>query len=219
MNAQRLSFIIVSTLACLPTAAQAQGPWPTMNPPSFFSPVQEFFTPRSYTTNHSQPVYSQYQSTPIIPGVPQCAHGQCRQSCPNGQCSNRNQCVHGQCSTPAQTYYQPGAGTSGNCVNGQCGRGHGFFNGRTLGFNGNANSGTMRPGLPNSSIGFRPLTPIQPNYSAPARGGQLNRLVPLDGGSPANEGVNVPQGPMYRDRESMVPQNPDYANDPSVRFQ
>lgn len=219
MNAQRLSFIIVSTLACLPTAAQAQGPWPTMNRPSFFSPVQEFFTPRSYTTNYSQPMSTQYRSTPIVPGVPQCAHGQCRQSCPNGQCSNHSRCANGQCSTPTQNNYQPGGSTNGNCVNGQCGPGNGFFRGNSGGFNGNGTNGTLRPGLPNSSIGFRPLTPISPNVTAPARGGQLNRLVPLGGGYPSNSGVNAPQGPMYRDRESMVPQNQDYANDPSVRFQ
>lgn len=45
MFTSRLSFAIVSVLACLPTVAQAQGPWPTMSQPSFFSPVQEFFTP------------------------------------------------------------------------------------------------------------------------------------------------------------------------------
>ena len=224
MFAQRLSFIIVSTLACLPTAAQAQGPWPTMNRPTFFSPVQEFFTPRSYTTNYSQPAYTPYRSTPIIPRVPQCANGQCRQSCPNGQCSTSNRCANGQCSTPTQTYFQPSGDPNGNCANGacqqnsncpngQCGPRNSFFRGNSAGWLGNGTHGSMRPGQPNSSIGFRPLTPIPPNYSAPSRGGQINRLVPLDGG------VNTPQGPMYRDRESMVPNNQDYANDPSVRFQ
>ena len=107
MNVPRLSFIIMSTLASLPAAVQAQGPWPTMSQPSFFSPVQEFFTPRSYTWNNSQPSYSQYRGTSVIPGVPQCANGQCSQSCPNGQCSPGNRCANGQCSTPSQTYYQP----------------------------------------------------------------------------------------------------------------
>ena len=230
MYAPRLSFIIVSTLACLPTAIQAQGPWPTMSQPTFFSPVHEFFTPRSYSTYYPQPSYSQYPSTSIIPGVPQCANGQCPQSCPNGQCSPRSRCANGQCSNPSQTYYQPQGISSGSCangscrpntgcVNGQCGPRPGNFGGNGGFFNGTGNYGTLRPGAPNSSIGFRSLTPVQPNYNAPSRGGQLNRLVPLDGGFQGNGGYNAPQAPMYRDRESMVPQSENYANDPTVRFQ
>jgi hypothetical protein len=57
--------------------------------------------------------------------------------------------------------------------------------------------------MPNTTIGLRPLTPSQPVYQVPARGGQVNRLVPLDGG----------------DRDSMVPQNNNFANDPTVRLQ
>ena len=223
MNVPRLSFIIMSTLASLPAAVQAQGPWPTMSQPSFFSPVQEFFTPRSYTWNNSQPSYSQYRGTSVIPGVPQCANGQCSQSCPNGQCSPGNRCANGQCSTPSQTYYQPQGASAGNCANGSCRSNTSCPNGQcgpNRGLIGSyGNFGTLRPGAPNSSIGFRPLTPVQPSYTAPSGGVQLNRLVPLDGGFQGNSGYSAPQAPMYRDRESMAPQSQNYANDPTVRFQ
>ena len=213
MYAPRLGFYFMTTLVCFTGAAQAQGPWPTMNRPTFFSPVQEFFTPRSYTTNYNPPMSSQSPSTPINPGVPQCVNGRCRQSNSNGQFA-----------TPSQGYYQPGGYVSGNtgngncangacrptgnCANGQCGPGNVYQGG-------NGNYGTSRLGLPNTSIGLRPLTP---NYTAP-RSGNLNRLVPLDNGAPVNSGYDAPQGPMYQDRESMVPQGEDYANDPGVRLQ
>lgn len=213
MYAPRLGIYLVTTLVCFTGAAQAQGPWPTMNRPTFFSPVQEFFTPRSYTSNHAQPMYSQSPSTPINPGVPQCANGRCRQSNLNGQSL-----------MPSQSDYQPGGyvsgntrsgrcangvcGSNGNCPNGQCGPGNVYSGG-------NGNYGTSRVGLPSTSIGLRPLTP---NSAAP-RSGNLNRLILLDNGAPVNGGYTVPQGPMYQDRESMVPQEQNYANDPGVRLQ
>ena len=70
----------------------------------------------------------------------------------------------------------------------------------------------------NSTIGLRPLTPVHPNYTAP-RSGNVNRLMPLDAGAPVNGGYNAPQGPMYRDRETMVPRGDDYRFDPGVRLQ
>ncbi len=222
MFTSRLSFVIVSAMACLPTVVQAQGPWPTMNQPSFFSPVQEFFTPRSNSTYYSQPSYSQTYGTPINPGVPQCANGQCQPSCPNGQCTTRNRCANGQCTIPSQTYYQPMINSNGNCANGtcrptancpngQCTTNRGLFNG--------LNFGSARPNMPSSTFGLRPLSPSQPTYQAPARGGQFNRLVPLDGGFTGNGGYTVPQAPLYRERESMVPRGQDFANDPTVRLQ
>jgi len=222
MFTSRLSFAIVSVLACLPTVAQAQGPWPTMSQPSFFSPVQEFFTPRSYSTYYSQPTYGQTYGTQIVPGVPQCANGQCPQTCPNGQCTTGNRCANGQCTTPSQTYYQPSMNSNGNCANGTCRPNTSCPNGQcgpNRGLMGGLNFGSPRANMPNSSIGFRPLTPSQPLYQAPARGGQVNRLVPLDGGFNGNGGYVVPQAPMYRDRESMVPQDNYFANDPTVRLQ
>lgn len=223
MFTSRFSFVIVTAVACLPSLAQAQGPWPTMSQPSFFSPVQEFFTPRSYSTYYSQPTYGQTYGTQIVPGVPQCANGQCQPACANGQCTIGNNCANGQCTIPSQTnYYQPSIGSNSNCVNGtcrpstscpngQCNRNTGLFNG--------LNFGTARPNMPNSTIGLRPLTPSQPVYQAPARGGQVNRLVPLDGGFNGNSGYVPPQAPMYRDRESMVPEGSHFANDPTVRLQ
>lgn len=212
MYAPRFGMYLVTTLACLSGAAQAQGPWPTMNRPTFFSPVQQFFTPR-YSTNYTPPTYTQSPSTPINPGVPQCANGRCRQSPPNGSLT-----------TPWQTNYQPGGnvfgntGTgscpngvcspNGNCPNGQCGPGNAYSGG-------NGNYGTLRLGMPNSSIGFRPLTP---NYTAP-RSGNVNRLIPLGSGTPVNGGYMAPRSPMYQDRESMIPPSQDYANDPGVRLQ
>ena len=190
MYAHRLSFLFMTSLACLSGVAQAQGPWPTMNRPTLFSPVQEFFTPRSYTSNYHSPMYSQSPSTPINPGVPQCANGRCRQSCPNGQCSNSNRCLNGQCG--------PGPGSWSN--------------------GGYGTSGTSRTGMPNTSFGLRPLTPVNPNYTAP-RSGNVNRLIPLNGGTPVQDGYNAPEGPMYRDRESMVPRGDDYRSDPGVRLQ
>ena len=212
MYASRLGMYLMITLVCCTGAAQAQGPWPTMNRPTFLSPVQEFFTPR-YTTNYNPPIGIHSPSTPINPGVPQCANGRCRQSNPNGQFA-----------TPSQSYYQPGdyvsgntgtghcpngiCGHNGNCQNGNCGPGNVYQGG-------NRNYGTTRLGLPNTSIGLRPLTP---NYTAP-RSGNLNRLIPLDNGSPVNGGNRAPQSPLYQDRESMVPPSEDYANDPGVRLQ
>lgn len=197
MYVPRLCCLIATTLVCFTTAAHAQGPWPTMNRPTFFSPVQQFFTPR-YTTNTytTSPMYSPSPSTPINPGVPQCANGRCRH--PNSNVPS---------TTPTQSYYQPGGNISGNtgtgnCANGQCHPGHGSI-------------GTSRLGLPNSSIGLRPLTP---NYTEP-RSGNLNRLIPLDNGTPANSGYIAPRNPMYRDRESMVSPRQDYAHDPGVRLQ
>lgn len=201
MSAHRLSFLFMTSLACLSGAAHAQGPWPTMNQPTFFSPVQEFFTPRSYTSNYNPPMYSQYPATPINPGVPQSANGRSRQTCPNGQCTTSNRCANGQCAP------------NSNCANGQCGPGMGSWSNGGYG-----TSGTTRSGMSNSTIGFRPLTPVNPNDSAP-RSGNLNRLIPLEGGTPVNSGYNAPQGPMYRDRESMVPQGYDYRHDPGVRLQ
>ncbi len=199
MSAHRLSFLIMTSLACLSGVAQAQGPWPTRNQPTFFSPVQEFFTPRSYTSNDYPPMYSQYPATPINPGVPQSANGRSRQSCPNGQCTTSNRCANGQC------------GPNTNCLNGQCGPGTGSHGGY-------GTSGTSRTGMLNSTIGLRPLTPVHPNYTAP-RSGNVNRLIPLDAGAPINGGYNAPQGPMYRDRESMIPRGDDFGNDPGVRLQ
>ncbi len=201
MSTPRFSLYFLTTLVCCTGAVQAQGPWPTLNRPTFFSPVQEFFTPRSYTTSYAQPMSSQYPSTPIIPGVPQCANGRCRQSCPNGQCSKSNRCANGQC------------GPNLSCPNGQCGPGVGSWNSGGYG-----TSGTPQSRMPNSSIGFRPLTPVNPNYNAP-RPGNLNRLFPLEAGAPVNGGFNAPQGPMYRDRESMVPQGYEFGSDSGVRLQ
>lgn len=205
MFTSRFSFVIASAVACLPSLAHAQGPWPTMNQPSFFSPVQEFFTPRSYSTYYSQPTYGQTNGTPIIPGVPQCANG--------------------QCTTPSQTYYQPTINSNGNCANGTCRPNNACPNGQcspSTGAFGGLNFGSARPNMPNSTIGLRPLTPSQPVYQTPARGGQINRLVPLDGGFNGNSGYvapQVPQTPMYRDRESMVPDGSNFSNDPTVRLQ
>ena len=193
MYAQRLSLLFFTSLACLSGAAQAQGPWPTMNRPTFFSPVQEFFTPRSYTSNSNPPMYSQTPSTPIIPGVPQCANGRCRQSCPNGQCPTSNRCANGQCG--------PGTGS-----------------GSYGSYGGSGTAGTIRSELPNSTLGFRPLTPVNPNYTAP-RQGNLNRLIPLDAGAPLNGGYIAPQRSLYRDRESMVPRGGDSTFGPGVRLQ
>ena len=201
MTAQRLSFYLITTLACLSGVAQAQGPWPTRNQPTFFSPVQEFFTPKSYTSNYTHPMYSQYPATPIHPGVPQSAIGRSRQSCPNGQCSPGNRCENCQ------------SGSNSNCANGQCGPGTGSWSNGGLRTN-----GTTQTGMPNSKIGFRPLTPVAPNHTAP-RQGNLNRLIPLHAGAPVNGGYNAPQGPMYRDRESMVPREYDYRFDAGVRLQ
>ena len=212
MYVPRLAMTLMTTLVCFTGAAQAQGPWPTMSRPTFFSPVQEFFTPR-YTTNTTSPMYSPSPSTPINPGVPQCANGRCRQPCPNGQCSS-----------PWQTNYQPtnvGTWNNGpeNCANGTCGHNGNCPNGQcspgSVYQGGHRNYGTSRLGLPNTSIGLRPLTP---NSTAP-RSGNLNRLIPLDNGTPVSRGYNAPQGPMYQDRESMIPQDQDYANDPGVRLQ
>ena len=214
MFTSRLSFVIASVVACLPSLAQAQGPWPTTNQPTFFSPVQEFFTPRSYSTYYSQPTYGQTYGTQIVPGVPQCA---------NGQCTTGNRCVNGQCSIPSQTnYYQPSTSSNGNCVNGTCRPTTNCPNGQcspNTGLFSGLNFGSSRPNMPNSTIGLRPLTPSQPVYQTPARGGQVNRLVPLDGGFNGNSGYVPPQAPMYRDRESMVPEGSHFANDPTVRLQ
>ena len=199
MSVHRLSFLFITSLACLSGVAQAQGPWPSRSQPTFFSPVQEFFTPRSYTSNYNPPMYSQYPATPINPGVPQSANGRSRQSCPNGQCPTSNRCANGQC------------GPNTNCLNGQCGPGTGSHGGY-------GTSGTSRTGMLNSTIGLRPLTPVHPNYTAP-RSGNVNRLIPLDAGAPVNGGYNAPQGPMYRDRETMVPRGDDFGNDPGVRLQ
>ena len=223
MSTHRLSFLFMTSLACLSGAVQAQGPWPSRSQPTFFSPVQEFFTSRSYTSNDHSPMYSQNPSTPIQPGVPQSANGRSRLSCPNGQCSNSNRCANGQCLTPTQSLYQPGGygdSTShtgaGNCTHGQCRPQTSCPNGQCgPGTGSDGRYGTLRPSLQNPSIGLRPLTP---NYTAP-RSGNLNRLIPLDGGSPVNDGDNVPQGPMYRDQESMVPRGDDYRYAPGVRLQ
>ncbi len=213
MYAQRLSVLVMSTLACLSGAAQAQGPWPTMNRPTFYSPVQEFFTPRSNTSYNSQPRFNQYSSTPINPGVPQCA---------NGQCTISNRCTNGQCAAPSSSNYPPGNSTygnptTGNCPNGQC-------RNRGQGFNMWGNNGGSFQSQPNMSFGLRPLTPAIPNIYSQPHGGQRNRLVPLDGGLPVNNGsnnsrYNTPQGPMYRDRESMVPQGQNVTYAPGVRLQ
>ena len=217
MYAQRLSFFIMSTLAGLTGAAQAQGPWPSTYQPTFYSPVQEFFTPRSYSSNYSQPRYSQYPNTPINPGVPQCANGQCRQSGPNGLNTTSNRCANGQCAAPSSRNYQPGVYTNnnpatGNCPNGQC-------RNRGTGLNLWGNHGGSFQSQPNTSFGLRPLTPVNPNFNSQPRGGQLNRLVPLDGGFRVNNGTNAPQAPMYRDRESMVPQDQNVTYAPGVRLQ
>ena len=188
MSVHRLSFLVMTSLVCLSGVAQAQGPWPTRTQPTFFSPVQEFFTPRSYTSNYTQPMYRQYPATPINPGVPQSANGRSRQSCPNGQCP-----------------------TSHRCANGQCGPGTGSYGAY-------GTPGTSRTGMPNSTIGLRPLTPAYPNYTAPSPQ-NLNRLIPLNGGAPVNGGYNAPQSPMYRDRESMVPPGDDSRFEPGVRLQ
>ncbi len=66
MNAQRLSSIAVTLVLTLSGLAQAQGPWPTLNTPSFFSPVNEFFSPRPYSTQY-QPYAPSYNGTQIIP--------------------------------------------------------------------------------------------------------------------------------------------------------
>ena len=201
MYAPRLYIYLVTTLACFTASAHAQGPWPTMNRPTFFSPVQEFFTPRSYTSNNNPPMHNQYPSTAIQPGVPQSAYGRSRLSCPNGQCTTSNRCANGQC-VP-----------NSNCLNGQCGPGTGSWSPGGYG-----TSGTSRTGMPNSTIGLRPLTPVHPNYTAP-RSGNLNRLIPLDEGSPIHVDDNAPQGPMYRDQESMVPRGDNNRFDPGVRLQ
>ena len=224
MYVPRLSLIFVSTFACLTGAVQAQGPWPTTSQPSFFSPVQEFFTPRPYTTNYfGQPQYNQYPSTPIIPGVPQCANGRCRQNCPNGQCSPSNQCANGQCSRPVQSFFQPLMNPMGTCANGSCRQNSGCANGQcgnqTGFFSGFGNNSTARSPMPNSSLGFRPLSQIQPTNNPPSRGGQLNRLIPLDGGFSANNGLVAPQRPQPRRRESMLPPSENFALDPMVRLQ
>lgn len=84
---------------------------------------------------------------------------------------------------------------------------------------GGVNFGLVRPNMPSSTIGFRPLTPSQPYSGAPVRGGQVNRLVPLDGGFNGNGGYVAPQAPIYRERESMAPQEYNFANDPTIRLQ
>jgi hypothetical protein len=190
MSTPRFSVYFLTTLVCLSGAAQAQGPWPTMNPPTVFSPVREFFTPRSYTSNDYQPMYSQSPSTPIIPGVPQCANGRCRQSCPNGQCSQSNHCANGQCGPGVGSWNSGGSGTFG----------------------------MTRSGTPNSTFGLRPLTTSRPNSVAP-RSGNLNRLIPLDSGSPVHGGSSSLQTPMYRHQQSMAPQGYDDRFDPGVRLQ
>jgi hypothetical protein len=212
MYAHRLSLIFVATVASFTGVAQAQGPWPTNYQPSFFSPMQEFFTPRSYSTNYSgQPTYNQYPSTTVVPGVPQCANGRCRSACPNGQCGPSNSCANGQCARPSQSFFQPFMNSNGSCANGQCRNQNGFNSVFS-------NNSSARPALPNSSLGFRPLSPIQPNNQPPTSGRQLNRLVPLDGGYPVNNGLNPIQRPLSRNRETMLPSN-DFANDPTVRLQ
>ena len=222
MNAQRLSSIAVTLVLSLSGLVQAQGPWPTLNTPSFFSPVNEFFSPRPYSTQY-QPYAPSYNGTQIIPGVPQCANGRCQTSCPNGQCTTGNNCANGRCSVPTSSYY--GSTTSnyapslgrGGCVNGQCGPGNSYStnytpncaNGQCRPNNGSFNSSLTQPGY-SSQIGLRPLTP---NYQVPASyRGAVNRLTPVDGFSaPA-------AAPVYRNRESQLPSGPDYTYDPSIKL-
>jgi hypothetical protein len=221
MNAQRLSSIAVTLVLSLSGLVQAQGPWPTLNTPSFFSPVNEFFSPRPYSTQY-QPYAPSYNGTQIIPGVPQCANGRCQTSCPNGQCTTGNNCANGRCSVPTSSYY--GSTTSnyapslgrGGCVNGQCGPGNSYStnytpncaNGQCRPSNGGFNSSLFQPGY-SSQIGLRPLTP---NYQVPASyRGAVNRLTPVDG-------FSAPAAPIYRNRESQIPSGPDYTYDPSIKL-
>ena len=76
----------------------------------------------------------------------------------------------------------------------------------------------IRSGMPNSTIGLRPLTTSRPNSVAP-RSDNLNRLIPLDAGSPVRGGADTLQTPMYRHRQSMAPQGYDDRFDPGVRLQ
>lgn len=224
MNAQRLSSIAVTLVLSLSGLAQAQGPWPTMNTPNFFSPVTEFFTPRSYYTAQYQPYAPSYNGTQIIPGVPQCANGRCQSSCPNGQCSTGNNCANGRCSVPSASYYGPTTSSfgpslgSGGCANGQCGP-----RSRTSNYSPNCSNGQcgmnnsgwnssslLQPGY-SSQIGLRPLTPSNNYQPNPAYRGTLNRLTPVDG-------FNAPTVPMYRNRESMIPSGPVNTFDSTVKF-
>lgn len=214
MNAQRLSSIVTTLVLGLSGLVHAQGPWPTMNTPSFFSPVTEFLTPRQYTNQY--PSYTpSYNATPIIPGVPQCATGRCQSSCPNGQCSTGNNCANGRCTVPNTSYYGPTLG-SGNCANGQCGprdRTSNYSpncaNGQ-CGLNNGWNSSLRQPGY-NPQIGLRPLTPSNNYQPNPAYRGTLNRLTPVDG-------FNAPSVPMYRNRESMIPNSPVNTYDSTVKL-
>lgn len=194
MNAQRLSCIAVTLVLSLSGLVQAQGPWPTLNTPSFFSPVNEFFTPRPYSTQY-QPYAPSYNGTQIIPGVPQCANG--------------------RCSIPTSTNYTPALG-QGSCPNGQCGPGNSYStnyapncaNGQCRPSNGGVNSSLFQPGY-SSQIGLRPLTP---SYQVPASyRGAVNRLTPVDG-------FSAPATPIYRSRESQLPSGPDYTYDPSIKL-
>ncbi len=102
--------------------------------------------------------------------------------------------------------------SNGNCANGQCGNRNGFFSSFR-------NWGMVQPGMPSNSVGFRPLSPNTPNNTPSPRGGQLNRLVPIDGGFLGNSSTNAPQRPLPRNRESMAPRGDSYASDSTVRFQ
>lgn len=183
MNAQRLSSIVTALVLGLSGFAQAQGPWPTVNPPSVFSPIREFFTPRAYTAQAPlyAPTYS--NSTQIVPGVPQCANGRCTATCPNGQCSNGS-CANGRCTIPSTSYYHPLPGTSG-CINGQCApRSRTSFgtpnctNGQ-CGLNNNGwNNSSLRDPVNAPAPRLRPMTPVVPQGPA-NRPITLNRLVPI----------------------------------------